>query len=349
MADVARQVKVLRKTAAGYDKVVLQATAYHWSRGSALCGLFQAVLVHLALRGRLVLIMHDTPSRPWRRSDLYPRLVGLVHRALGARLIFLSQSERADARWAGKGKGTLVVPHYIESRSVTAPVAMDPVALRLGAVGFIDPRKQPLFLLEVLRHLPGARLTFLGGPLPGEEDLIRRLDLESARLQLGSRVRICGPLSEDDLDRELGDVDIGLCLYSRAATSGSMATLLAGRRPIVASDLPIFREHAALVPRTITIVGTEPHRVAEAIIDLARRPPDWLTELEPLLDDRSPPKFGAALWRAVLSPGPANISRAARAPGDGPPPLAKSAALVGAGGPAPVGLSDGQLPSTTGI
>jgi glycosyltransferase involved in cell wall biosynthesis len=204
-----------------------------------------------------------------------------------------------------------------------------------------------LFLLEVLRLLPGARLTFLGGPLPGEEDLLRRLNLESARLQLGPRVRICGPLSERDLDRELGDIDIGLCLYSRAATSGSMATLLAGRRPIVASDLPIFREHAALAPRAITVVEMEPHRVADAILDLARRPTDWLTELEPLLDDRSSPNFGAALWRAVLSPCPATTSRHPSAPADGPHPPAKSPALVGAAGDAPGELPRDHGPSMT--
>jgi glycosyltransferase involved in cell wall biosynthesis len=274
--------------------------------------------------------MHDTPSRPWRRSDLYPRLIGLVHRTLGTKLIFLSQSERADAGWTGKGKRVCVVPHYIEERAITAALPIDPLALRLGVVGFIDPRKQPLFLLEVLRLLPGALLTFLGGPLPGEEELTRRLELESARLQLGPRVRICGPLSERDLDRELGGTDIGLCLYSRAATSASLATLLAARRPVVASDLPIFREHATLAPRAITIVEMEPHRVAEAILDLARRPADWLTELERLLDDRSTPNFGAALWRAAISPRPATTSGRPSAPADSPHPPTKSPALVGA-------------------
>jgi glycosyltransferase involved in cell wall biosynthesis len=244
--------------------------------------------------------MHDTPSGRLQRATLYPRLICLVHWALGRRLVFLSQAERSQAGWAGKGRHVRVVPHYVEQRSVAPATArIDPSNLRLGVVGFIDSRKNPLFVLQVVRQLSGAELSFLGGDLLGQEDLTRRLETAIGRLGLNTRVRISGYLSEPELDAELGRIDIGLCLYGQASTSGSLSTLLAARRPIVASNLPIFREYATAAPRAITVVEMDPEVVAQAVLEVANRDPDWVAELEELAQSRSVRNFGRALWEAA--------------------------------------------------
>ena len=301
-SGVIRQVCQLRASATGCRTIVLQASPYHWSRGSALCGLFQAFLIHVVFFRRIVLIMHDTPSGRLRRPTLYPRLIVLMHWVVARKLVFLSQAERTQAGLAGKGRRVYVVPLYIENRSVARATApMNPSALRLGVVGFIDSRKDPLFLLEVVQRIQGVHLTFLGGALPGEEGLTRRLQAKIRTLGLETQVKITGYLSECDMDRELARINIGLCLYRQAATSASLSTLLAARRPIVASNLPIFREYAATAPLAISIVDMDPDEVTRAILAMARRPSDWCQDIEKLSESRSLSNFGKALWKVVDS------------------------------------------------
>jgi len=244
--------------------------------------------------------MHDTPDRGLRRSTAYPRAIGLIHWALGRRLVFLSNAERAQAGLAGKGRHVQVVPHYIEPRAVApARRPMDPSDLRLGVVGFIDPRKNPLFALEVLKRIDGATLTFLGGPLADDDAFATHVRSEVTRRGLDERVRITGYLTEEDLDSELGRLDIGLCLYTHAATSGSLSTLLAARRPVVASGLQIFREYTTAAPRAITIVEMNAEAVAKATAAIAHREPDWQSELDDLIRARSLANFGCAMWLAA--------------------------------------------------
>ncbi len=300
VSEIVRDVWRLRRSAKGHRIVVLQASPHHWSRGPALCGLLQAVLVDLALFRKAVLVMHDTPDGGWRRSTAYPRAIGLLHWALGRRLVFLSNSERAQAGLAGRGRHVRVVPHYIEPRNATSSRRpMNTSDLRLGVVGFIDRRKDPLFALEVLKRIDGATLTFLGGPLADDEAFAARLQGEVIRHGLDERVRITGYLTEEDMDAELGRLDIGLCLYRHAATSGSLSTLLAARCPVVASDLPIFREYAAASPRAVTIVDMFPESAARAIAALAVSEPDWTGEFDDVIRARSVPNFGRAMWHAA--------------------------------------------------
>jgi glycosyltransferase involved in cell wall biosynthesis len=299
IAVIAREMSQLRKAAKSFNVVILQVSPYHWARGSVLSGLLQATWVHLALFRKSVVVMHDTPDRGVWLSSAYARAIGLVHWALARQVVYLSNAERSQAGLAGKGRHVQVVPHYIETRSVTPlPEDMGLPALRLGVVGFIDRRKDPLFTLEVLKCVDGATLTFLGGPLAEDEAIAANLRREITWQGLEDRVTITGYLTEEELDAELGRIHIGLCLYRRAATSGSLSTLLAARRPIVASALPIFREYAAALPRAIMIVDMDPEIVARAIVEIAGREPDWPGELDDLLRTRSLANFGREMWRA---------------------------------------------------
>ena len=97
-------------------------------------------------------------------------------------------------------------------------------------------------------------MTFLGGPLSEDEAIAADLRRAIKRDGLEDRVTITGYLTEEELDAELGTIEIGLCLYRRASTSASVTTLLGAKRPVVASRLKIFCEYAAIAPRAIRVV-----------------------------------------------------------------------------------------------
>ena len=303
MAAIAREMSRLRKAAKTYDVVVLQVSPHHWARGSVLAGLLQAAWAHVALFRKSVVVMHDTPDRGLRLSSVYSRAIGLIHWTLAKRVVYLSNAERSQAGLAGLGNHVQVVPLYIETRSVSPlPESMDLTVLRLGVVGFLDRNKDPLFALEVLKRIEGAMLTFLGGPLSEDEAIAADLRRAIKRDGLEDRVTITGYLTEEELDAELGTIEIGLCLYRRASTSASVTTLLGAKRPVVASRLKIFCEYAAIAPRAIRVVDRDPAVVALAIADIARGRADWAGELDDLVHDRSLPNFGRAMWRAVGGP-----------------------------------------------
>ncbi len=300
LRNLVRQLLALRRASSGYGTVLLQASPYHWCQGPPVYGVLQVVLVHLALFRRAVLVMHDTRRRSEPGGSLYARLIATLHWALARKLVFLSETERALAGWAGSGRHVTVVPLYIEGRPAPrAEQPMSPTRLRLGVVGFIDLRKDPLFTLQVLHRLPGAHLAFLGDSLPGQNDLSDRLKTEIQRLQLDERVKVHGYLSDADLDRELNHIDIGLCLYRSSATSASLTTLLAAKRPVVASNLPIFEEYAKFVPSAVVTVEMDADRVARAVLQMANRAPDWHGELEQFAEARSLPNFGRHMCEAA--------------------------------------------------
>ena len=300
---IAREMSRLRKAAKNYDVVVLQVSPHHWARGSVLAGLLQAAWAHLALFRKTVAVMHDTPDRGLRLSSVYSRAIGLIHWTLAKRIVYLSHAERFQAGLAGMGCDVQVVPLYIETRSVSPlPESTDRTGLRLAVVGFLDRNKDPLFALEVLKRVEGATLTFLGGPLSEDAAIAADLRREIKRQGLEDRVTITGYLTEEELDVELGRIEIGLCLYRRASTSASVTTLLGARRPVVASRLKIFCEYAAIAPRAIRVVDRDPAAIALAIADIARGPADWAGELDDLIHDRSLPNFGHGMWRAAGGP-----------------------------------------------
>jgi glycosyltransferase involved in cell wall biosynthesis len=292
-------VQALRRAARGYDAVVIQVSPHHWSRGSALHRAVCVVAVHLVILGRGIAVMHDVPSGPLSLSRVYDRFLTVIHRVLARRTVFLSESERSRAGLAGKGRRVSVVPLYVEPRSIAPPGRLDPLNLRLGVVGFIHARKSPYFALEVLRELPGATLTFLGGPLPGNDDFAQRLDAHIAELGLEDRATITGYLSEPEMDERLGSVDVGLCCYEDAATSGSVMTLFSARRPIVASDLPIFREYHTMAPGAVRLVPMSPKAAAEAALAFARGVPTWDSDLAALAERCSVSSFGQVLWELL--------------------------------------------------
>jgi glycosyltransferase involved in cell wall biosynthesis len=186
-------------------------------------------------------------------------VIVLLHRLLARRCVFLSETERAALGPLGHGRRVAVVPLYIDALRLSAGEArVSRGGIRVGVAGFIHQRKKPLLAVSVLAHLPeGSTLTFIGGSSPSSHAIEAEIKGHANELGVLDRVEITGYVEEGEFHRRLAGIDIGLALYGSAATSASLNTLLAARRPVVASNLPVFIECAKDVPAVVAIAESD--------------------------------------------------------------------------------------------
>ena len=140
--------------------------------------------------------------------------------------------------------------------------------------GKIERRKGLFLMLDAMRHLPGRRLTLLGGGADLEEG--RRY---AARHGLGDRVRFAGPVPHAQVAGELARARLGLSLLpddvdhvSTSFTSPmKILEMMAAGLPVVATDLPSVRNicrHGA----DSVLVAPRPEPIAAAITRLLHDP-----------------------------------------------------------------------------
>jgi glycosyltransferase involved in cell wall biosynthesis len=172
-------------------------------------------------------------ARVWRQADGY----ATITRVLADELV-----ERFGARPA-----LAVVPDgaRIDAGRTFAARAIATPAVA-GYSGHLYPWKGVDLLLDALTELPGVKAIVIGGH-PAETDLAR-LRKHTAELGLESRVTFTGMVMPRDVAARLEDADV-LVLPNPATTASERYTsplklfeYLTMGRPIVASDLPAFRE-----------------------------------------------------------------------------------------------------------
>jgi glycosyltransferase involved in cell wall biosynthesis len=172
-------------------------------------------------------------ARVWRQADGY----ATITRGLADELV-----ERFGPRPA-----LAVVPdgarvdagRRFEGRAIATPAVV-------GYSGHLYPWKGVDLLLDALAELAGVNGIVVGGH-PGENDLAR-LRNRAGELGLGSRVTFTGMVGPRDVTARLEPADV-LVLPNPATAASERYTsplklfeYLAMGRPIVASDLPAFRE-----------------------------------------------------------------------------------------------------------
>jgi glycosyltransferase involved in cell wall biosynthesis len=254
--------------------------------------ILQLLIVHLGLRRRTVAILHDVYAPGSKRRSEWWALAACT--ALSRAVIVHGEGELTSLRGLpGAGRAT-VVPLLVESRSLQSREAargelgVDPAARVIAMVGWIHPRKNHELALRALSALgPDVQLWLIGGaPEDGQTYLTRLLEL-ARQLGVHERLLVTGYISEDELDTRLAAIDVGLCPYLDASASASLSTLVAARRPVVASDLPATRELSRLAPRAVVIAASdEPGSVADAIARVLAAPPE-ADAFDPLLADRA--------------------------------------------------------------
>ena len=172
-------------------------------------------------------------ARVWRQADGYATITrGLADELVdrfGPRpaLAVVPDGARIDAS------------RRFEARAIATPAVV-------GYSGHLYPWKGVDLLLEALTELPGVHGIVVGGH-PGERDLAR-LRNRAGELGLESRVRFTGMVRPREVTACLEPADV-LVLPNPATAASERYTsplklfeYLAMGRPIVASDLPAFRE-----------------------------------------------------------------------------------------------------------
>jgi glycosyltransferase-like protein len=206
-----------------------------------------------------------------------PELVACHERAIVRPYahICVSASVAAQLR-AGWGLRPAVIPNGVDfQRFATADPG--PWPARLGryvlAVGGIEPRKGSLELLDAFALLPAG----LGLVIAGGETLFDyrayRAEWEDRVRRLGVSPTVLGPVAHDDLP----GIMAGAAAFAFPSTNegfglAAMEALAAGV-PVVARDLPVFREIFGTAVRYASTPGSLAAALAQALTtdDPARR------------------------------------------------------------------------------
>jgi glycosyltransferase involved in cell wall biosynthesis len=198
----------------------------------------------------------------WRRADGY----ATITQGLADELV-----ERFGAREA-----LAVVPDgaRVDATRSWAPRAAASPAV-VGYSGHLYPWKGVDLVLEALAELPGVRGLIVGGH-PKEPD-VSRLQDRARQLGLSSRVTFTGMVPPHEVAARLDAADVlvlpnpASAVSTRYASPLKLFEYLAMGRPIVASNLPAFRE---VVRDRENALLFEPgnasslaHAIREAIVD----------------------------------------------------------------------------------
>lgn len=217
-----------------------------------------------ACRRPLVVTLHDVyPRVGWRDRVVDGGAIGLRRLGIGAaRVVVHAQEERRRLEGMVPDAKVVVVPHFVEER----PPLGDPETARreldtglegrrvITLLGFMTRRKGHRLVLEAMSALPADVVAlFVGSPIEGREARGAELEAYAGRLGVADRVRFLGYVPEERLSTVLAVTDVAVCPFRDMSASGAVSTWISTGRPIVASDLPAFREYEQLVPGSLRI------------------------------------------------------------------------------------------------
>jgi glycosyltransferase involved in cell wall biosynthesis len=141
-----------------------------------------------------------------------------------------------------------IVPHFIEGRSSLVDKAAAKQRLGLAdrlvvtVLGFIHARKGHDLALSMLPMLPeNALLVFAGRATDDDSPFYQGILERIEATEMRNRVIVTGYMEDERLDLYLSATDVAICPFREVSASGSLSTWLAAAKPIVASDLPLFR------------------------------------------------------------------------------------------------------------
>ena len=260
--------------------VLLQWNRRGWgTRGRSLARLLR---FRRAYRGALVVTLHDVFGRHgvrqrWMAPDVWSlRTLGRT----ADRLVVHSQVEVERLRGIVPLEKLRVVPHFVERRAL--PLTPSDARERLGLadrrivtlLGFVYGRKGHRFAVEAVPYLPeDVVMVYAGGPVAGRSYVHDLAIQKAAQLDLGERFRITGYLTEEQLETWIAATHLAILPFTDLSASGSLSSWISAGKPMLASDLPGFREYVRRVPGSLALFGPpEPVPLATAINELMAGP-----------------------------------------------------------------------------
>lgn len=260
--------RALARVAAGGDTVVftrdlgVAALALRLPRRRRPPVVYEAHGIAADVAGALDTLLagaHPASKAKCRRLLARERLVWT--RADGYLTITRGLARDLEARFGPRARLRVVADGVRLARDRTFSPPSPPGASRrpvIGYAGHLYPWKGVDLLVRALALLPSCRALIVGGH-PGETDRARLADLAVA-LGIADRVELAGFVPPPQVAEHLARADVLVLPNPRSALSASWTSplklfeYLAAGRPIVASDLPAFREvladgeNALLVP-----------------------------------------------------------------------------------------------------
>jgi len=265
-------------------------------------------------RRPLIVTLHDVFPREGLRSRwlaaeaIALRLVGRS----ASRIVVHSEEEIGRLEGIVPTSRVRVVPHFVEERpfDLTRAAARAQLGVEgkrvVTLLGFIYGRKGHKILVEAIPALASdVQVVFAGGPIAHKEKFLENVQRRKMELDLGERLRITGYLSEEDLEAWVAATDLAVLPFKDLSASGSFSTWIAAGKPILASDLPGFREYDARVSGSVHLYGpNEPEALATAIseqlaTDLPEVDPNVVALREDLTVARSVDRY-VAIYREAL-------------------------------------------------
>ena len=281
--------------------------------GSRRARLAQLFTVLTGIRAPVVTVLHDVYGPGGTsRSELMAMAMCV---ALPRAVVIHGEHERQRLSRMPRANRVRVIPHFIERRPATArdqarqALGVDQEARIVGVLGWIHPRKHYELAIRLLALLePDFELWLIGSAPNDGSAYLEALTTLSEELGVSERMTVTGYISDDQLALRIAALDVGLCPYRDASASGSMATLLSARRPVVANEFAVAAELAQLAPGAITLLSdTDMGAYREAVLDAVGTAPP-ASAFDPVLEQRSPEASAAHYLRTL---------RAAARAGDG--------------------------------
>jgi glycosyltransferase involved in cell wall biosynthesis len=189
-------------------------------------------------------------ARVWRAADGYVTItIGLkqeLERRFGPRERIAVVPDGVRAKGSGPGHGAEDPTRLSPLGPMPRPTAPGPTDFTIGYAGHLYPWKGVDLVIEAVAALQDTRGLIVGGHAQ-EPDLARVKDL-AERLFCSGRVTFTGLLPPGDVTARLRDADVLVLPNPSSAIAREFTSPLklfeymASGRPIVASDLPSFRE-----------------------------------------------------------------------------------------------------------
>ncbi len=265
-------------------------------------------------RRPLVVTLHDVFPRHglrdrWLAAEVIA--VRLVGRS-ASRIVVHSEEEIGRLEGIVPTSRVRVVPHFVEERpfALTRAAAREQLGVEgkrvVTLLGFIYGRKGHKILVDAIPDLAAdVTVVFAGGPIAHKEKFLENVQRRKLDLGLGERLRITGYLSEEDLEAWVAATDLAVLPFKDLSASGSLSTWIAAGKPILASDLPGFREYDARVRGSVRLFGPiESEALGKAIneqlaTDLPEVDPNVVALREDLTVARSVDRY-VAIFREAL-------------------------------------------------